>query len=156
MLLFQVNGEDVQNATHEEAMEVFQRTADPVIVVEVMRRVGGGAPAGGLQPLPSSAEPPFQVGGGGGLVGTDSNSELSSILGSGSGSRRHQRSVGVQTLLGAGEMAASAAIIAASYAAQEARMALASGRTGSMRLPSDAFFFPYVKWLHINEIFEFN
>uniref|UniRef100_A0A915EZ39 Uncharacterized protein n=1 Tax=Echinococcus canadensis TaxID=519352 RepID=A0A915EZ39_9CEST len=141
----QVNGEDVQNCSHEEAMEVFQRAPDPVIVVEVMRR-----------PQPSSTTSPSVfptplVGGGGGLCSSgsgpggagDSNSELSSVLstrrgvGGGGGvcsSSGATRSVAVQTVFSAGEMAASLAIAAASFAQQEARMALL-GESASYGMP---------------------
>lgn len=116
-------------------MEVFQRAPDPIIVVEVMRRP---------QPSSTTSPPVFptpRVGGGGGLCSSssgpggagDSNSEMSSFLStrrgtdsvggvcSGSGATR---SVAVQTVFSAGEMAASLAIAAASFAQQEARMAL--------------------------------
>ncbi|VDK38631.1 unnamed protein product [Taenia asiatica] len=131
----EVNGEDVRNYSHEEAMEVFQRALDPIIVVEVMRRP---------QPSSTTSLPTFPtplVGGGGGLCSSgggpggagDSNSEMSSVLStrrgagsvgvvcSGSGATR---SIAVQTVFSAGEMAASLAITAASFAQQEARMAL--------------------------------
>ncbi|KAL5966284.1 E3 ubiquitin-protein ligase PDZRN3 [Taenia solium] len=131
----EVNGEDVRNYSHEEAMEVFQRALDPIIVVEVMRRP---------QPSSTTSLPAFPtplVGGGGGLCSSaggpggagDSNSEMSSVLStrrgassvgvvcSGSGATR---SIAVQTVFSAGEMAASLAIAAASFAQQEARMAL--------------------------------
>ncbi|VDD80384.1 unnamed protein product [Mesocestoides corti] len=120
----QVNGEDVQNASHEEAMEVFQRAPDPVIVVEVMRR----PQTKNATSAPPSVFPTPQVAGGGGLCGpgqgtpADSNSEISSVLSGRRGSAT--QSVGVQTVLSAGEMAASLAIAAASFAQQEAKMAL--------------------------------
>ncbi|CDI97971.1 pdz domain containing protein [Echinococcus multilocularis] len=144
-IILKVNGEDVQNCSHEEAMEVFQRAPDPVIVVEVMRR-----------PQPSSTTSPSVfptplVGGGGGLCSSgsgpggagDSNSELSSVLstrrgvGGGGGvcsSSGATRSVAVQTVFSAGEMAASLAIAAASFAQQEARMALL-GESASYGMP---------------------
>ncbi|KAL5106704.1 E3 ubiquitin-protein ligase PDZRN3-B [Taenia crassiceps] len=134
-IILKVNGEDVQNCSHEEAMEVFQRAPDPIIVVEVMRRP---------QPSTTTSPPVFPtplVGGGGGLCSSsngpggvgDSNSETGSALStrrgvsSGGGvcsESSATRSVAVQTVFSASEMAASLAIAAASFAQQEARMAL--------------------------------
>uniref|UniRef100_A0A5K3EQA7 PDZ domain-containing protein n=1 Tax=Mesocestoides corti TaxID=53468 RepID=A0A5K3EQA7_MESCO len=105
-------------------MEVFQRAPDPVIVVEVMRR----PQTKNATSAPPSVFPTPQVAGGGGLCGpgqgtpADSNSEISSVLSGRRGSAT--QSVGVQTVLSAGEMAASLAIAAASFAQQEAKMAL--------------------------------
>ena len=113
-------------------MQVFQRAPDPVIVVEVMRRPQAALPTSSSTNT-SSVFPTPLVGGGGGLCSStsgvqngtgDNNSEMSSILSTRRGLNNASRSVAVQTLLSAGEMAASLAIAAASFAQQEARMAL--------------------------------
>ncbi len=40
-IFFQVNGRDVSNSSHEEAVEAFLQAEEP-ITVEVLRRGGGG------------------------------------------------------------------------------------------------------------------
>ncbi|VDK71702.1 unnamed protein product [Dibothriocephalus latus] len=110
-------------------MEILRRTEDPV-AVEIIRRCSSrsaeepstmGAAA---FYLPGDCNIP--IGGSGGLC-TTSGSELSCYCTC--PPARHpssccSRSVGVQTALNATEMIASAAIIAASRAAEEARIAL--------------------------------
>ncbi|KAM7533735.1 hypothetical protein Aperf_G00000114495 [Anoplocephala perfoliata] len=128
-----VNGEDVQNCSHEEAMEVFQRAPDPIIVVEVMRR----PQQSNLTTSPTidtskttTVFPTPQVGGGGGLLQCGgsgvSHIEMSSAHDAGGHGTGAKRSIAIQTVLGAGEMAASLALAAASLAQQEARLALLS------------------------------
>lgn len=107
-------------------MEVFQRAPDPTILVEVMRRPQSTTPTTSNSNSSSSAPktpaifPAPQVGGGGGLLqcGSSAESQISSIP------SVAKRSIAVQTVLSAGEMAASLALAAASLAQQEARLAL--------------------------------
>ncbi|VUZ41720.1 unnamed protein product, partial [Hymenolepis diminuta] len=119
-IILKVNGEDVQNCSHEEAMEVFQRAPDPIIVVEVMRRPQSSNPTTSTSTKTPGVFPTPQVGGGGGLLqcGSSAESQISSIP------SVAKRSIAVQTILSAGEMAASLALAAASLAQQEARLAL--------------------------------
>lgn len=101
-------------------MEVFQSAPDPIIVVEVMRRPQSSNPTTSTSTKTPGVFPTPQVGGGGGLLqcGSSAESQISSIP------SVAKRSTAVQTILSAGEMAASIALAAASLAQQEARLAL--------------------------------
>lgn len=114
-------------------MEVFQRAPDPIIVVEVMRRPQQSNPTTSPTTATSKTTTVFptpQVGGGGGLLqcaGSGiSHIEMSSAHDSCNRRIEATRSIAVQTVLSAGEMAASLALAAASLAQQEARLALLS------------------------------
>ncbi|VDO02367.1 unnamed protein product [Rodentolepis nana] len=100
-------------------MEVFQNAPDP-IVVEVMRRPQASDPTSSNSAKTSTVFPTPQVGGGGGLLqcGSSAESQISSFQSA------TKRTIAVQTVLSAGEMAASLALAAASLAQQEARLAL--------------------------------
>ncbi|KAL7056334.1 hypothetical protein AAHC03_020660 [Spirometra sp. Aus1] len=119
--ILKINGRSVGPS---EAMEALRRTEDPV-AVEIVRRCGRNtdepsAAAAAALYLPGDCS--ILIGGSGGLC-TTSGSELSCCC-TCPPARHSSRSVGVQTALSATEMIASAAILAASRAAEEARIAL--------------------------------